>query len=69
MEMEISGRGGWGGWGGDRWSRWRSVIHGSWIMSLVGMEMEMAGFGWRGWVFWVSVGVGCGRGERNDDDS
>ncbi|KAK7850590.1 hypothetical protein CFP56_000527 [Quercus suber] len=27
---------GWDGRGGDRWSGWRSVIHGSWIMGLVG---------------------------------
>ena len=42
------------------WSGWRSIIHGSWIMGLVGdgdgdgwVWLERAGF------FWVSVGVGC----------
>ena len=41
------------------WSGWRSIIHGSWIMGLVGdgdgdgwVWLERAGF------FWVSVGVG-----------
>ena len=47
MEVEIGGRGGdrcgWGGHGGDRWLGWRSVIHGSWIMSLVG---DGDGDGW-----------------------
>ena len=70
MEVEIGGRGGdwcgWGGRGGDRWSRWRSVIHGSWIMSLVGdrdgdgwiwlERLGFSGFQW-GWVVVVEIDV------------
>ena len=39
MEVEINGQ------GGDRWSRWRLVIHGSWIMGLVG-DGDGDGDGW-----------------------
>ena len=62
MEVEINDQGGdwcnWGVRGGDRWSGWRLVIHGSWIMGLVGdgdgdgwVWLERAGFGWGGLYF------------------
>ena len=34
-----------GNGGGDRWLGWRSVIHGSWIMGLVG-DGDGDGDGW-----------------------
>ena len=46
------------------WSRWRSVIHGSWIMGLVGdgdgdgdgwVWLKRAGFFWV-WSGWVEIG-------------
>ena len=56
MEVEIGDQGGDRcGWGGHRWSEWTSIIHGSWIMSLVGDEdgwvwlerLGFSGFQWR----------------------
>ena len=63
MEVEIDGRGGdWCGWGGDGWSGWRSVIHGSWIISLVGdgdgdgwVWLERLGFSRFQWGWAVAV--------------
>ena len=69
MEVEI------GDQGGDRWSGWRSVIHGSWIMGLVGdgdgdgwVWLERAEFFWV-WSGWRSVvGVGCTYAKSESED-
>ena len=52
--------------GGDRWSSWISVIHGSWIMGLVGdgdgdgyvwlERLGFSGFQW-GWAMAMEIGV------------